>query len=512
MPLPSVSKHKAPAFLIPFALFSLSLIINLSLINRGPYHVDCLGIAQSVGQTLQAKAFHSVVWVGNSFLVLIGALFLMVTQALGSDNPILAINLMGVVCGACAIPILYNFLRRVLGTQTAVFGALLVLSCPMYISLSTFGLSQIPAFLFLMAGLLFLAVFKERPRPLFLWLAGISMGLMGLTRVQDFLLMLPAFIYYAVIPGGQDPTNPGAKNPWARIAKFLPLIIIGVAAALPAFNNFHDVAQQLSKMILRFQLTALQTQKFFLFFSPLLPFAGKILLRDMGWGLAAFAGVGIILLLKNKPSAGIFLLLWICGPFFFYGSLFTMTSRYLLLSMLGLAICGGYALSYFFSRNNPYVKLFVLLSLFCLIGIPLREAVPTLKFRHQYALSPDFAHQVADLTEANATIIGADEIAFIRCYTGRQTRHWPIDIFIKGSQDVNGFSQWLNEKLLAGKPVYILLNDFYDLESEKAFVRSLNKDYVLEPVKRLLYEDWHHSTIHQNLCYVNLTRIRLRDH
>ena len=175
--------------LIPLLIGGLNLMLRLSVISRGPFNGDCLSLAIQAQRTLELLQPQYLFGTGYPLTVLLGALFWGMTQLLGNTDPVLAVNLMSVVLSSVTVSIHYLVVQKLLGRPAAVYSALLLSVFPVFLGISTYGMSHVPSLLFLHLGLLALLRDKETLAIKNIALSAFWLGCMGASRVQELALM-----------------------------------------------------------------------------------------------------------------------------------------------------------------------------------------------------------------------------------------------------------------------------------------------------------------------------------
>jgi 4-amino-4-deoxy-L-arabinose transferase-like glycosyltransferase len=482
--------------LIPGLLLLFSFWLRLALLNQGPYHLDCLNLAIQAEKTLTTKQLQPLFGFGYPFVVILGAFFIKITQFMGLTDSVFAVNLMSAVFGSLCVPACYFFCKKAINEKAALFSSILLSLNPLFLSLSTFGMSHTPTLFFLFLGLLAILEFKQTNKKQHLLLAGIFLGFMGACRFQDLILMLVPIYFLFLVNFYENPfhSKKKIKESLSSIFLFSSLIIlIAVLFHLPYL--FSDKALRYNQGLRLFFKMGVTNN--FSFFAPHIieKSLGIITYELFPIGILC-ALIGFILLRKNLRPMFIFLLLWFIVPTCFYGNIFTVTARLLLLALIPFLLAMGYTFSYLFQSQKhkiPYYIIFLLTSL-----LPFSYSFDTLYLRHQHSLLIDYAKWLASVTEPQAIIVSEDDFLSLQYYGKRQIYYWPVN-FYQGFEEQSPFKSWLDKMLVQKTPIYIrfLLPD--DYAAFPNFIESLNANYQLKFIGAVPYEDWHNST---TVCYI----------
>lgn len=493
---------RAQAFATPLFLFLASFLLRLALISKGPYHIDGLGLAIQSEATLAMGQLQPFLWIGYTMTLLLGTFSVWLAKLSGQNDPVAAVNLMTVTLSSLTIPTAGVFIRKVLNPQAAFTACVLLSVFPLFLSLSTFANSHIPTLFFLFPALIALTEYKTTNHPAGLLLAGILLGLTGASRLQDIVLLFVPISCFFFMPLEGRRDHGRQILPFAGLWGLAGLTILlvylpmqltsGTPGYLPFFNAYQKACLHTNTFLPKFNIHMIQKSLL-------------IIKNELSFPGIAAAAAGLVLMGRHKPGALCFFLLWFLCPLAFYGNIFTATSRYLMLSLLPLIIGAGYAFSFLLSSQNR-VNRIAALTLFLFLNIAfLVKAIPVLYFRHQYALTPDFARWVGTVTEPQAVIVGEDENYFVSHYAERATFPWPHEA--PGRIDPAPFAAWLNGQLARQQPVYVTVTNNIRVPEDRDFYHFLKNHYRLTLIGRPLYEDWHHSTTSlqiERICFYKI--------
>jgi hypothetical protein len=455
------------SWILPLTLLLFSFFLRILLINKGPYHLDCLTLTVNAQRTLTEHQLHYQFGSGYPLTVLTGSFFIGLSKILSIDDPVFAVNLMSVWLSSLSVLIFFLFLRNILNEQAAFFGSLALSLHPVFLTLSVYGNSHIISLFFLLLGLYILTK-NENPQPSFAF--GICLGLMGAARIQDMILMmLPAAIILRQQP---------AKN---LIKCFLLAILIAIGFHVP-FLLSAEHAQYQSQLTTFWHLGL--TTNFTGLLSPYLKRSLNIIAFSTTYVGTFIAGYGLLKILKTQRRVGIFLLAWFVVPLLFYGNVMTTVPRFLLISIIPLVIAEGYGFSLLWKTKHLIRTIIVALVFIVMLSLPLvTNILPILQFRHTHELLPDWARFIAKNTEPDAVLIVGDEELFIHTYGHRKTLTKRLDDTV--------FKKQLSELLDKDIPVYITNTGLSVADPGPGLAAYIDKTYRLELRGQQLTEDWH---------------------
>lgn len=495
--------------LIPLLLGGLNLLLRLSVISRGPFNGDSLSLAIQAERTLQLLQPQYVFGTGYPLTVLLGALFLALTQLAGNTDPVLAVNLMSVVLSSITVSVHYLVVQKLLGRPAAIYSALLLSVFPVFLGLSTYGMSHVPSLLFLHLGLLSLLLYRETRAIRDIAISAFWLGCMGASRIQEFALMTaPVSILLGALVS-RDGGQRQAKSLFRQFARDLLLLGAGsgVTALLFHLPLFILSAQNGYFGQLKRYWTASTTPNFLGFLSPALGDSFRVIFFSMTpFGVIA-ALLGFLLLLKKNRLLAVFLGAWFFWPLLFLGNLAMTTPRFILIAIIPLMICAGAFFSHL--KSFPSVRFRLLTHFaFALIVVTMFVNIhPILRFRHRHALLPDFARFVGKRTEPAAKIICGDEFPFIIYYGRRDMLRRPNDPFRITPADLKNFQAQLDGLLQNGVPVYITSSGLLSYDPGQQFSRFMKSRYRLEYQGETLSEDWHQDATRLRIGVEKLYRV-----
>jgi len=481
----------------PLTLFLSSFLLRLSLIYKGPFHVDCLRLSQNAELTLSTLKIHYQFGTGYPLTVIIGSIFVFFARAFGVDDPVIAVNFMSVLFSSACILIFYYIVKRSFDPITAVISSILLSIDPIFMEISLYGKSHAPAIFFLLLGTLLMIHFKERPSSRLLALSGISLGFMGACRLQDLVLMFIPLSFFIFFNKNSQPENKrinlvsGLKTLlflWAisfSIIFFfhLPLLMTsasdGYSVQLSQFFSagLFDNFDLSSSVHMRKALT-------FIYKST----------NTLGIFLALF---GLIYAFGKKANLYIFLLLWFLTPLLFYGNIYTISSRFLSLIIPALVIVQSYILGRV-SRLNVAAKLVVVFFIFFIGIMPFMEIYPQLKFHNQNRLLPEYSQWLSSVIEDNAVVVATDESAFYVHFGKIKTTNRPLNIDPVRTKDMHMFKAKIDDYLDNNIPVYFTTLSLYSYDPDMLFLDFVLKNYKLRYVDKKISEIWHKGVFFNN--------------
>ena len=491
---------------IPFLLFTISLLIRLLLISKGPYHSDALGFAVSVEQSV---LLHKVLFLhghGYPLSALLGIGFFWLLHACGWDNPVFAINLLSVIFSSGCVVLLYLLGRKLFDQTTALCAALVFTVSPIFLSVSVYGNSHTLSLFFFLCSLLALAHYQEKYRRILLYISAILLGLAGACRIQDLAVLLPAVVYFY-----WEFSPPGHKRKGKDF-----LLAAGIAFAVIALfylPTFGGKTAVYNARLLRFS-----------FLDPLSElFPPYFLGQTCLYLLENFHPLGVLLLISGlwllaKKNCGyaIFLSLWILGPLLIFGNTFMTTPRWQTAGLVPASFFIAAPLAFVLRREERWARPVGLGVLFILVSLSLTKIYPVLSWRHDQQTSSDYARWIGQHTEPDAVIIVGDDGPFIRYYGKRTTLRQIVtdtDFFFAGKDLATGtreYKEHLDQLLAAETPVYITEIGLFS-NNTGFFDQFLTHYYSLHTVGKTLFESWHRSCIKTTLLPVRLFKITAKD-
>ncbi len=479
--------QKLKSYLFPTLLFLFSFLLYLSLISKGPYHNDTLWLVIESENVIKTHHLSYSFGPGYVLATILGALSISLTKIFSLDDPVFAINLISVVFGALCIPTTYGVVKKLLDSTAATFSSLLITIFPLFFGLSTYGKNHTPAVFFLLFTIFHLLSFLETKKRKNLIVAGVSLGLMGATRMQDAILILPALCTLLTL---------GVRNNRKKIsAKFkacISLIAVALITALVLFLPlfFSEDKRTFYQLLSSFWASGV-SENFRGIFSPSLFWCARYSWYQFLPMTTILIVCGLIYLLKNSPRIFVFFGVWFLVPLAFYGNLHSIVPRFLMISFIPLLIAMGYILSLLF-KYHVYLRASAVMILATILSLWFLEITPILYFRHQHALMPDFARWLSVVTPSDAEIISGDDGLFMDYYGKRKFRGRPSGVFepIKVAE-LKDFKNNLDLALEKGTAVYITSHGLFTYDPERIFSRFLDGHYQLTFIGAFPYEDWH---------------------
>ena len=419
---PSHSFLKRLTFQVfPWALFLSCLIVRVCFISRGPYHVDTLNLVMQAQATLKDHQVHFLFGFGYPLTVLLAAGFIWAGERLGAADPVLAVNAMSVIFSSVTVLLTYYTGKALFNASAGAAGALVLSVSPIFLGLSVYGQSQMPALCFFMAGMFFLIREHNHHPAGHLFLSACFLGLAGAARIQDAFLLLPALLFVFFVPPGASGQDPAPPLPalfsrfwfWAGTA-----LAVAVAFHVPFFlQGNRDVYWS---QLQRFWAAGL-TSNYLGVDSSRLLLSGVYLVKSMSEIGVFLSFLGLLALARHRRRAAVFLLLWALGPVLFYGNLnTTSTSRFFLPVLPPLCLALGYCWAALVRKGKIFLAAGSVV-LIVIIGLLVQYMLPKLWFRHTTAALPEYSLWAGRVTEPNAVIIAGDEALFMMYYSGRET-------------------------------------------------------------------------------------------
>src|ERR1041385_9432311 len=134
----------------PLVIFGLSFVLRLSLVSKGPYHVDCLYLVMQVEKTFETHQLQYLFGFGYPLTVIFASCAVLLGQWTGMNDPFMCVNLMSAVFGALGVFVFYLIAQDFFDEKAAVLGALIFSLNPIFLGVSTYGTSHTLSVFFLL--------------------------------------------------------------------------------------------------------------------------------------------------------------------------------------------------------------------------------------------------------------------------------------------------------------------------------------------------------------------------
>jgi len=495
------------SFFLLAGVFIFSLAFRLALISKGPYNLDTLNLAIQSQRTIETGRLQHLFGSGYPLTVLLGAFFISAAGLFGVADPVFAVNLMSVIFSAGAVALIYLVAEQRFGRTAAVLAAASFSLCPIFLSLSVYGMNHAPEMFFLLACVFFLQRFLDNNHRRDLLVSAVLFGAMGAARLQDMGLLFPAMCFFVLLgqAEGPEPARASRKSRVLSVILF-SFLAAGTAAAfhLPYFlQDNPEYGANLS----RFWQAGFQ-HKYLGILTPHLLIAGDHLAENFTWPGLILSLLGLALIVRQGVTRGVFFLLWIAGPLFFYGNhRFIINPRFLCVILPPLVIGQGYVMAKLL-RKYPLAR-WVLIPVFVfMIYGTFSRVYPVLKFRHEHALLPDFVRWVAANVEPDARVIVADEGLFYKYYTPCRVLYRPADVLRAAPEDLARFRDEMDALLDQDVPVYITTASLFAYDRDHHFSGFLKSHFRGERIGSHYYEDWHMGSAQIQVFLFDLYRVR----
>ncbi|MBP7163935.1 MAG: glycosyltransferase family 39 protein [Candidatus Omnitrophica bacterium] len=506
----SSAKTSKTTIIFPFVLSSLMLFHGQALISKGPYHVDCLGLAIAAEKSLASHQLHFMHGHGYPLISILGIIFFGIAKLLSVTDPVIAVNFMNVFFSSISLIPFFFFLKNLFDDKTAILSSLLLCVNPLFLSTSIYGNSHSPFLFFLFSALWLLTVYFKACSAKPLFLAAFFFGLAGAARIQDMAVMVPSIGFLSFILARRPPPARAQEQRLGFLKPFMSATLIGLAT-VTVFYLLVFTRKDMNSF-----------DKSFFQYRLLDPFSGLIseylkisfgyLIADFSsWSLLPIIGGLAVLAFEHRGKFG-FLLLWFLVPFLAFGNSFFITPRFLLTGFVALIISQGYLFSKLIWNRPKALDIAGKIMFLLLIVLSYHRIYPTLSFRHRHDLIPEYGRWIARVTEPNAKIIVGDEGAFIRRYGRRETIHQIVTdttYYQKHEslkEELREYKKNLDALLDQGTPVYIteigLLSNNVGL-----FYFFLTKYYTLTYKGTAPFEVWHRRCLNHLVIKIKLYQI-----
>src|SRR6185503_945183 len=154
-----------------------------------PYSVDSLSLALAAQKTFESGQLHYHYGSGYPLTIAMGAFLLWLIRPWLQADPVLILNFLSVTLSSLCVPIFYLITRRLLDNVSALFASILFCLSPIFLGVSVYGTSHIPAIFFQLLGFLVFLKWEETGRRRAFLLSAACFGLVAAARLQEFVLV-----------------------------------------------------------------------------------------------------------------------------------------------------------------------------------------------------------------------------------------------------------------------------------------------------------------------------------
>lgn len=483
--------------LVPITIFTSSLLLRLSLMYKGPFHVDCLRLSQNSVLTLSTLKLHFQFGSGYPLTVILGSFFILFARYFGIDDPVIAVNFMSVFFSSACIVVIYYIAKKVFDTTTAAISAFLLALNPIFMEISLYGKSHAPTTFFLLLGILLILYFKERPTSRLLTFSAVSIGLMGACRLQDLVLMFVPVSFLIFFNKDSQPDNKkvslveGLKTLlffWAICSSIVFLFHLPLLMR----SNTSGYSVQLSKFI----SVGLFDNLDMLSIEPMKKAFNYIYRSTNTAGIFLWV-FGLMYCFGKRINFYTFLLLWFLSPLMFYGNVYSTSSRFFALIIPSFIIVQSYLLRRI-SSLNIIAKVAAVFFIFSIGVLPFIDVYARLKFHNKNALLPEYSQWLSSIIEENAVVVATDESAFYVHYGKITTTSRPLNISYSEKRDLILFKAKIDDYLKNNIPVYFTTLSLYSYDPDLFFLDFVLKNYRLKFIDQRVSEIWHQGVFFNN--------------
>jgi len=492
-------------YTIALILFILSFLLRFLLISKGPYSSDCLGFSFQVEKTLQSGQLQYIYGTGYPFTVIMGSIFFYFTKLLGNTDPVLAINFMSVFFGSLCIPLFYFLVKKLFNVGTAILSAISLSLSPIFLSISTYGMSHTLSLFCLLAGLLSLISLSKEPPIKRIVLSVIFIGFLGATRAQELVLLFIPITFAFFYPFSLNSLN--RKELLREINLYFLFVFLITFTALLLHIPFFIGPQSQAYFQ---QLNHYQESSFVGAFGS---FFVKYIIKNTNYLFFNYTILGIlticsgaILLFRSQRQLLFFIFLWVCSPLLFYSLISSTAPRFLTIILPPLCILIGYTLDHFSQRSKTQRIISLLLFMTILI-LPQTIVLPNLIKRHNNAYLPDYARWIKQVTPKNSLIIVYEEGIFIQHYGQRKILGKPTTHINFEEKELLAFRNSLYQYLDQGIPIYISTASLYNYDPKKQFLDMMLKNFEFKQLGERPLEFWHRDPVKPLRFYAQLYEI-----
>ena len=441
-------------------------------------------------------------------MVLLGSIFIAIGKHIGITDPVIAVNLVSVVFSSIAILAFYLLVQKICNNLlTSTLASFILLLNPLFLDVSTYGINHAPALCFLLLGLLALLHFKNS-RNLFHLLGGaLFFGLMGATRLQDFILTFPAVASLFFLKLQSSPPKFDNHKAVHLFLFITTIILIIVLFHLPYFISNHTGYDTQAKDFWRIGLS----ENFRGLFSKFLIRALSYLIRAFSLiGIFSF-GAGLFYISKFYKGLFTFIALWCLIPLGFYGNISTSAPRFFNIMLPAIIIPISILLTNLLQHKNMLRRLIAATILLLILFGPLLDTHQTFIRRHYHALIPDYYRWVGNLTPPDAIIISADDNLFISYYSKRETLSKPVSFGHLAPKELIDFKNKIDNILENQKPLYITNSAFSLYDHHQEFQKLVRQNYRLILIGQKPLELWYITPFNPQLHMSSLVKIEKKD-
>jgi hypothetical protein len=496
--------------IIPGGLFVAALIFRVTLISKGPYHVDCLRLAMTAEAILSQGRILYLQASGLPLTAVLGAFFVKIFQNWGLGDSVQAVNFMSVFLSSAGVILFYGFLKTWCDEKIAFWGALCLAFHPIFWATSVYGNSHCPSVFFLGATLWFWAEARREAKTIWYVLTGVSWGLMAATRVQDAVFLAPPFVCVFFMDmsnswrgSGKDRQRATQNALWMGGMAFSVTLIFYLPMLLNQAGDFGTTAFAHSVEIN--VLKGMAWHRGYIWQANGRHFLNAFNVAGLGMGL-----IGAVLLFFRQREKAVFLFLWFVPAFLFFGSLVYTRPRLFIMPNVALVVCQGFFLAHGLAKS-PLKRSMYLLVFLGFLGVSVCRVYPVLHTRHTRALLPSFYEWVQQKTEASALVIERDNGLFVEHYAQRETMSLPNNLYALDRVALLAFKQKIDHFLNQGRPVYITGTGLAGYNPEFQYERFIRDHYRLCFVGHQWMESWHQGALVNRIGLMPLYELRIKD-
>ncbi len=496
---------------IGLGLVAVSILLRLTNISIGPYHADSLLLALQSEKIVDTRQMHYLQSSGLPLTALTGAFFVGLYRWLGGGDPVAAVNWMSVVIGGLTVVPFLLLCREWFDRRTGVIAGVFFVFHPLLFGLSTFGNSHVLSVFYLLWSIVFLSMYPRTRRLWVLIAAGVSLGCLGASRLQDLGAMFIPIGMMMLLHVRQfvsDERQSSKSFKWIAGYFFVPALISialiglmyapkflspaasGTDATMGGFVQSHLTNYIIGRNLISYWNLFAAFMEYFSIPERILIVAGAV-----------------FCLFRERVRTLIILLVWIVVPVALNGVLIFFVYRFLAIIVVPLSMLCGYGVSSLAERGRKFFYIGLLIGCMGLFQ-SLQQFYPAVQFRHHYNLLPEFYQWAGQVTEEGAYILERDNSVFIQHYARRK----PLDLRKNVDRwmpaDYQDFQLQLDHMLEQNIPIYITRTRLMNRKDD--FRHFMVNRYQLDWVGRRVIEDWHLGVLQHVIVDNDLLRIRPR--
>lgn len=451
----NISENKVLVF-----LFIFSLGLRLLYVNPGIFHADSIGLTRAVERTYETGHLYGM-FNGRYGSVIVNLLtyipYHLITGINSAEKSILFSD---ILFASFSVIMLFLFIKNIFKNKIIpLFTALLFSISPIFLSITTYGISHGIEIFFILTSFFLLSIFHEKNSIHYLALSSFSIAFSIIVRESAIIFVPLYFLFYL---------NPEIRENFISIKDevikfrtictviFPFLIVFGIGLYLYIYEIIYRNIFMTDRLAVSFMG----------FYSESLPIAFEDLFFNLTIiGVLLVIGGSLILIISYENKFHfIFLFLWAL-TFYYFGNLNAYWSRFLAIVSVPFFIFMSIGLDWLYKKN----KVFSMVIFLILIVSLFQQIQPIIDYRHKFSGQKEYSLWVKEQVPPNSIIIASDDSGFISYYADLETRSPPEDL--EDNKKLEIWVEQLNMTLKNNIPIYLIGSAFaYD---DKAIFRHV---------------------------------------